>query len=141
MKRALLFLTPLLLITGLSINCGSSTELAGVALNKVRIEGEHAEDLNADLEKALAAAGATLGQPGQPDITGTITWEWAGEKEKPYPTRVKVFIESEPQEKNLTLTAMYEVAKGAQLQNAAHYRRTIVERVVTRLAAQNKSPE
>ena len=140
MKRVLLFLT-VLLFTGLSINCGSSTELAGVAINKIHLEGEYAEDLNADLEKALAAAGATLNQSGQPDLTGTITWEWAGEKDSPYPTRVRVFVQSEPKEENLTLTARYEVAKGAQPQNLAHYRREIVNRVVGRLAAQNRPPE
>ena len=140
MKPVLVFLT-LLLAAGLSIQCGSSSDLTGVAINKIRLEGDHAEDLNADLEKALAAAGATLNQSGQPDLTGTITWEWAGDKDSPYPTRVRVFVQSEPKEENLTLTAMYEVAKGAQLQNVAHYRRTIVGSVVARLAAQNQSLE
>ena len=139
MKRVPSFLT-ILLLTGLSIHCGSSTELEGVTINKIQLEGKHAEDLNADLEKALAAAGATLNQSGQPDLTGTVTWEWAGDNENPYPTQVRVFIQSEPKEENLTLTARYSVAKGAQPQNLAHYKRTIVERVVTRLAAQNKSP-
>lgn len=102
MKRVLLFLT-LLLIAGLSFKCGSSSELAGLAINKVQLEGE------------LAAAGATLNQSGQPDLIG--------------------------KEDSLTPSARYEVAKGAQPQNVAHYRRAIVERVVTKLAAQNRSPE
>ena len=135
MKRVLSFLT-VLLFAGLSIKCGSSTELAGLAINKIQLEGEHAEDLNADLEKALGAAGATLNESGQPDLTGTVTWEWAGAKENPYPTAVRIFIQSEPKEDSLTLTARYEVARGAQPQNEAHYRRAVVERIVSRLAAQ-----
>ena len=140
MKRVLSLLM-VLLLAGLSIQCGSSSELAGVAINKIHLEGEHAEDLNADLEKALAAAGATLNQSGQPDLNGTVTWEWAGDEENPYPTVVRVFMQSEPKEANLTLTARYPVAKGAHLQNVTHYRRTIVERIVTRLVAQNRNPE
>lgn len=139
--KAVLSVLAVLLFAGLSIRCGSSTELEGITLNKIRLEGEHAEDLNADLEKALAAAGATLGQSGQPDLTGTITWEWAGDKENPYPTLVRIFIQSEPKQENLTLTARYDVAKGAQPQNVVHYRREIVERVVARLAAQNRTSE
>ena len=87
------------------------------------------------------AAGATLNQSGQPDLNGTVTWEWAGDEENPYPTVVRVFMQSEPKEANLTLTARYPVAKGAHLQNVTHYRRTIVERIVTRLVAQNRNPE
>ena len=106
MKRVLSLLM-VLILAGLSIKCGSSSELAGVAINKIHLEGEYAEDLNADLEKALAAAGATLNQSGQPDLNGTVTWEWAGDEENPYPTVVRVFMQSEPKEANLTLTNIF----------------------------------
>jgi hypothetical protein len=125
-----------LLFAGLSISCGSSTQLEGVAIHEIQLDGEHAEELKGDLEKALLAAGATLNQSGQPDLIGTVTWEWAGDRENPYPTLVRIFLQSEPPEDDLTLTARYAVAKGAQPQNVSHYKRAIVKRVVTRLAAQ-----
>ncbi len=137
MKRVLLLLV-LLLFAGPSINCGSSSQLDGVAIHEIQIDGEHAEDLKADLEKALLAAGATLNQTEQPDLIGTVTWEWAGDKENPYPTLVRLFIRSDPSQDNLTLTVRYEVAKGAQPQGVSHYRREIVKRVVRRMATQNR---
>ena len=128
-----------LLFTGLAINCGSSPPLEGVALGDIQIEGDHAEDVKADLEKALLSAGATLHQADQPNLVGTLTWKWAGEEE-PYPTLVKIFIQSDPKERKFTVSSQYEVPEGAQPRDVAHYRGQIVERIVRRLAAQSRNP-
>lgn len=120
------------------MSCGSSTRLEGVTIGNIQLEGEYAEDVTADLEEALAAAGASLNQSDAPDLVGTITWEWAGDKENPYPTLVRIFMQSEPAEGNFTVTARYEVDAGAQPQDTSRYRREVVERVVNRIAVQSR---
>ena len=135
MSRVFLSLS-VLLLAALAINCGSSLE--GVTLGGIQIEGEHAEDVKADLEKALLSAGATLHQAGQPNLVGTLTWKWAGEEE-PYPTLVKIFMQSDPKERKFTVSSQYEVPQGGQPRDVAHYRGQIVERIVSRLAAQSRS--
>ena len=137
MSRVLLSLGVLLLAT-IALNCGSSPQLEGVTLGDIQIEGDHAEDVQADLEKALESAGATLHEAGQPNLVGTLTWKWAGE-EQPYPTLVKIFIQSDPEEKRFTISSQYQVPEGAQPRDVAHYRGQIVERIVSRLAAQNRT--
>jgi len=127
-----------LLLTALAVNCGSSLQLEGVTLGDIQIDGDHAEDVIADLEKALLSAGATLHQSDQPNLVGTLTWKWAGEEE-PYPTFVKIFIQSDPKERKFTVSSQYEVPQGAQPRDVAHYRGQIVERIVSRLAAQSRS--
>lgn len=123
---------------GACASCGVTPELDGVTLGELQLEGDHAADVAADLEDALTAAGASVGQAGGPNLVGTLTWEWAGEGETPYPTLVKVFIQSEPEERRFTVTTRYEVAEGAQPRDVAHYRAQIVERIVGRIAAQNR---
>ncbi len=137
MSRVLLSLGVLLVATT-AINCGSSSQLEGVTLGDIQIEGDHAEDVTADLEKALLSAGATLHQAGQPNLVGTLTWKWAGE-ETPYPTLVKMFMQSDPEEKRFTISSQYKVPEGAQPRDVAHYRGEIVERIVSRIAAQNRT--
>jgi hypothetical protein len=122
----------------LTLGCGSSANLEGLSLSEIEIEGEHAEDVKADLEEALRSAGATLNQPGEPKLKGTLTWEWAGEGAEPYPTLVKIFMQSEPEDRKLTISSQYEVPEGAQPRDVAHYRAQIVERIVSRIAAQNR---
>lgn len=139
MKHGLSFLS-VILVAGLFLQCGSSTDLSGLAVNEIQLEGEHAEELNSDLAAALTAAGATLNQAGRPDLVGTVTWEWGGEGENPYPTLVRVFLQADPEEDGLTVTARYEVPTGAQPQDVAHYRSAIVDRIMSRLAAQT-SPD
>lgn len=136
MSRVFLSLC-VLLLAALTINCGSSPQLEGVTLGDIQIEGDHAEDVKADLEKALLSAGATLHQADQPNLVGTLTWKWAGE-EQPYPTLVKIFMQSDAEEKKLTISSQYEVPQGAQPRDVAHYRREIVERIVSRIAAQSR---
>lgn len=126
-------------LVGLCVGCGSSSELEGVSLGEIRLEGDHAEDVVADLADALTRAGAMLHQTGQPDLVGTLTWEWAGEGDTPYPTLVKVFLQTEPEEGGFTVMAQYRVAQGAQPQDVAHYRSQIVERIVERIAARSRS--
>lgn len=135
MSRVFLSLS-VLLLAALAINCGSSLE--GVTLGDIQIEGEHAEDVKADLEKALLAAGATLHQADQPNLVGTLTWEWGGE-EQAYPTLVKIFMQSDTEEKKLTISSQYKVPQGAQPQDVAHYRGQIVERIVSRIAAHSRN--
>lgn len=137
MKRVLLFLV-VLLIAGMGMSCGSSTRLEGVAIGEIQLEGEYAEEITADLEEALAAAGASVNQSDAPDLVGTITWEWAGDKENPYPTRVKIFMQSQPAEGNFTITARYDVDAGAQPQDTSRYRREVVKRAVNRIAVQSR---
>ena len=137
MKRVLLFLV-VLLFAGMCVSCGSSTQLEGVAIGEIKLEGEYAEEVTADLEEALAAAGATVNQSDAPDLVGTITWEWAGDKENPYPTLVKIFMQSEPAEGNFTITARYDVDRGAQPQDISRYRREVVDRFVNRVAVQSR---
>lgn len=128
-----------LLFMALTLNCGgSSAELQGLSIGEIQFEGDHAEDVKADLEQALQSAGASLNQAGSPKLMGTLTWEWAGEGSEPYPTLVKVFIQSDPDERRFTVSSQYEVPSGAQPQDVAHYRGQIVERIVSRLAAQNR---
>lgn len=137
MRHAFTFLAAVAFVW-LGTGCGSAPALEGVSLGNIEFDGEHAHDVAADLEKALTAAGATVGQAGAPALNGTLTWEWAGEGETPYPTLVKVFIQSEPEDKNLTVTTRYAVAEGAQPRDVAHYRAEIVERVVGRIQSQNR---
>ena len=137
MKRIDLFLL-FLLIAGICISCGSSTQLEGVVIGEIQLEGEHAEEVTADLEKALAAAGAIVNQSDAPPLVGTITWEWAGAKENPYPTLVKIFMQSQPAEGNFTITARYEVDAGAQPQDTSRYMRAVVDRAVNRIAVQSR---
>ena len=137
MKPVLLLLV-VLLFAGLCMSCGSSTELEGVAIGEIKLEGEYAEEVTADLKEALAAAGATVNQSGAPDLVGTITWEWAGDKEHPYPTLVKIFMQSQPAEGNFTITARYDVDAGAQPQDTSRYRREVVARAVNRIAVQSR---
>ena len=137
MKHALSFLAAMIVVV--VAGCGGAPQLEGVTLGSIQFEGDHAEDVAAELSTALAAAGATLGQSGAPDLHGTLTWEWAGEGETPYPTLVKVFIQSEPEEKKLTVTTRYAVDEGAQPRDLAHYRAEIVERIVGRIRSQNRS--
>ena len=137
MRRVLLFLV-VLLFAGMCMSCGSSTQLEGVAIGEIQLEGEYAEEVTADLEKALAAAGATVNQPDAPNLVGTITWEWAGDKANPYPTLVKIFMQSQPAEGNFTITARYDVDAGAQPQDTARYKREVVERAVNRIAVQSR---
>ncbi len=136
MNRLLLFLV--LLFAGMCLSCGSSTQLEGVAIGEIQLEGEYAEEVTEDLEEALAAAGAAVNQSNAPNLVGTITWEWAGEKEHPYPTLVKIFMQSQPAEGNFTVTARYEVDAGAQPQDISRYRREVVERAVHRIAVQSR---
>ena len=136
MSRVFLSFSVLLLVA-LTIDCGSS-QLEGLTLGDIQIEGEHAEGVKADLEKALLSAGATLHQADQPNLVGTLTWEWAGDSERPYPTLVKIFMRSDPEEKQFTILSQYKVPEGAQPRDIAHYRGQIVERIVTRIAAQNR---
>ena len=138
MKHQLSLLTVVVFAAACS-RCGSSADLSGLTINEIRLEGEHADALNADLVAALIAAGATLNQSDRPDLVGTVTWEWAGEGETPYPTLVRVFFQSEPEEDGLTVTARYEVPQGAQPRDVAHYRSAIVDRIISRLAAQTSS--
>ena len=138
MSRVFLSLS-VLLLAALTINCGSSSQLKGMTLGDIQIEGEHAEDVKADLEKALLSAGATLHQADQPDLVGTLTWEWAGAGETPYPMLVKIFMQSEPEEKKFTISSQYKVPQGAQPRDVAHYRGQIVERIVSRIAAQSRN--
>ena len=137
MSRVFLSLS-VLLLAALTINCGSSSQLEGVTLGDIQIEGEHAEEVKADLEKALLSAGATLHQADQPDLVGKLTWEWAGE-EQPYPTLVKIFMQSDPEEKKFTISSQYKVPQGAQPRDVVHYRGHIVERIVSRIAAQSRN--
>lgn len=137
MKRVVLFLVALLFV-GIYLGCGSSTELEGVSIGEIQLDGEHAEEVTADLEEALSAAGASVNQPDAPNLVGTITWEWAGDKDRPYPTLVKIFMQSEPAEGNFTVTARYEVDSGAQPQDIARYKREVVARAVDRIAVQNR---
>ncbi len=137
MRYALVFLF-VVFFAGLSTGCGSPPELQGVTLGSIQFEGDHAAEVAADLEKALTAAGATLGESAGPNLVGTLTWEWAGEGETPYPTLVKVFIQSEPEEKRFTVTTRYAVAEGAQPRDVAHYRGEIVERIVGRIKSQDR---
>ena len=122
MRRLRLFLV-VLLFAEMCMSCGSSTQIEGLAIGEIQLEGEYAEELTADLEEALAAAGASVNQPDAPDLVGTITWEWAGAEENPYPTLVRIFMKSEPAEGDLKITARYEVESGAQPQDFSHYRR------------------
>ena len=137
MTRLFLFLV-VLVFAGMCLSCGSSTQLEGVAIGEIQLEGEYAEEVTADLEEALAAAGATVNQSNAPDLVGTITWEWAGEKENPYPTLVKIFMQSQSAEGNFTITARYDVDAGAQPQDISRYRREVVERAVNRIAVQTR---
>lgn len=137
MSRVLLSLN-VALLAALTINCGSSPQLEGLTIGDIQFEGEHAEDMKADLEKALLSAGATLHQSDRPNLVGTLTWEWAGEKERRYPTLIKVFMQSEPEDKKLRISTRYSVEQGAQPRDVAHYRGELVERIVSRLAAQNR---
>ena len=138
MGRVYLSLT-VVLLAALTFNCGgSSPDLEGLAIGEIEFEGEHAEDVKADLEEALQSAGATVNQTGAPKLIGSLTWEWAGEGAEPYPTLVKVFIQSDPEDRKFTVSSQYRVPQGAQPQNVAHYRGQIVERIVSRLAAQNR---
>ncbi len=137
MSRVFLFLN-VLLLAALTVNCGSSSQLEGVTLGDIQIEGEHAGDVKADLEKALLSAGATLHQADQPNLVGTLTWEWAGE-EQPYPILVKIFMQSDTEEKKFTISSQYKVPQGAQPRDIAHYRGEIVERIVSRIAAQSRT--
>lgn len=137
MKRVLLFLV-VLLFTGMCMSCGSSTQLEGVAIGEIQLEGEYAEEVTADLEEALVAAGATVNQSDAPDLVGTITWEWAGDQDNPYPTLVKIFMQSQPAEGNFTITSRYEVDSGAQPQDTSRYRREVVEHAVNRIAVQSR---
>ena len=139
MSRIFLVLNlSVLLLATLAINCGSSSQLEGVTLGDIQIEGDHAEEVKADLEKALLSAGATLHQADQPNLMGTLTWEWAGE-EQPYPTLVKIFMQSDTEEKKFTISSQYKVPQGAQPRDIAHYRGQIVERIVSRIAAQSRT--
>jgi len=138
MSRVILSLSVLLLAT-LTISCGSSSQLEGLTLGDIQIEGEHAEDVKADLEKALLSAGATLHQADQPNLVGTLTWEWAGEGETTYPTLIKIFMQSDPTEKRFTISSQYKVEQGAQPRDVTHYRGQLVERIVSRLAAQSRT--
>lgn len=138
MNRVWLLPVSLLLLAALTLGCGPSANLEGVSLGEIEIEGEHAADVKSDLEEALRAAGAAINQPDQPTLKGTLTWEWAGEGAEPYPTLVKIFMQSESEDDKLTISSQYEVPQGAQPQNVAHYRAQIVERIVSRIAAQTR---
>lgn len=137
MRHALSFLV-VVVLAGSCTSCGSAPALEGVSIGSIEFEGDHGDDVSADLERALTSGGAAVGQAGAPNLMGTLTWEWAGEGETPYPTLVKVFIQSEPKDKKFTVTTRYAVAEGAQPRDVAHYRAEIVERIVTRIAAQNR---
>ena len=123
---------------GISLGCNSSTQLEGVSIGRILLEGELADEVTADLEEALTAAGATVNQPDAPDLVGTITWAWAGENGNPYPTLVKIFMQSQPKDGNFTVTARYEVDEGAQPQNTDRCRREVVERAVHRIEVQSR---
>lgn len=120
------------------VGCGSSPQLEGVSLGDIRLEGELAEEVTADLETALTDEGAMLHQSDEADLVGTLTWEWAGEGGSRYPTLVKVFMQSEPEEGGLTVSTRYEVPRGAQPRDVAHYQRELVDRIVRRIAAQHR---
>lgn len=134
----LFLLTSLVFLALFMTGCGSSSQLEGLSLGAIEFEGEHADDIKADLEQALQAAGATLNASGGPKLVGKLTWEWAGDGAEPYPTLVKVFMQSDPEERKFTVSTQYKVPEGAQPQNVAHYRGQIVERIVARIAAQNR---
>ena len=70
MSRVLLSLGNLLLAT-IAINCGSSPQLEGVTLGDIQIEGDHAEDVQADLEKALDGLLETPSQPSAAPLQKT----------------------------------------------------------------------
>ena len=133
--RHVLSLLVCVLLAGLSLSCGSP-RLDGLALGKIQLEGEYAEELQADLEQALLDAGAVLNQSDKSTLLGTVTWEWAGDESNPYPTLVRIFLHSESEEDDFTLSRRYEVEQGAQPQDVAHYRRQIVSRVLAGFAAQ-----
>lgn len=138
MRSALSSLVVLLLV-GLGSSCGTSSQLEGLSLGAIQLEGEHAEDFTADLEKALIDAGARLHEADRPDLVGTLTWEWAGEQASRYPTLVKIFMQSEPEERSLMVSTQFQVPRGAQPQDTAYYTRELIDRIVSRLAAQNAS--
>lgn len=128
-----------MILAALALGCGSGSQLEGVSIGEIELEGDHAADVKADLEAALQSAGATLNAPDAPKLQGTLTWEWAGEGAEPYPTLVKIFIQSEPQDRKWTISTQYKVPQGAQPQDVAHYRGQLVDRIVSRIAAQNRS--
>lgn len=133
--RQAAWLLMVLFLAVVSMSCGSS-RLEGVSLGDIQLEGELADEFTAELEEALTSAGASLHQEGQPNLEGTLTWEWAGEGGSRYPTLVKVFLQDP--EKRYTITAQYEVPEGAQPRDVSHYQDQIIDRIVSRIAAESR---
>lgn len=133
--RQAAWLLVLALVAVVSTSCGSP-RLEGVTLGDIQLEGELADEFTAELEEALTSAGANLHQEGQPDLEGTITWEWAGEGGSRYPTLIKIFMQDP--EKRYTITAQYAVPEGAQPRDVSHYQDQLIDRIVSRIAAESR---